>query len=122
MDPATSTPLVLWIPQGHAERGESFWTAVPALLVEASGHSVSLVGEPAPGDRVWISIRVGGLGEDGQPQRLATREGGTTAAIVRVLPRGAGIGDLLRKDRKVDPANIVALVIALALLAYYLAT
>ena len=78
--------------------------------------------ESAPGDRVWISIRVGGLGEDGQPQRLATREGGTTAAIVRVLPRGAGIGDLLRKDRKVDPANIVALVIALALLAYYLAT
>ncbi|MBL8947871.1 MAG: hypothetical protein JNK45_32155, partial [Myxococcales bacterium] len=61
MDPATSTPLVLWIPQGHAERGESFWTAVPALVVEASGHSVGLVGEPAPGDRVWISIRVGGL-------------------------------------------------------------
>lgn len=116
------TNLVLWIPQSHAERGEAFWTAVPARIVEASGHSVSLVGEPASHDRVWIPIRVAGLDDDGRPQLLATREGGTTPAIVRVLPRGAGISDLIRKGRKVDPANVVALVIALALLAYYLAT
>ncbi len=115
-----ATPLVLWMPQSYAESAEPFWTTVPSSVSVGGGATARPIGETAPGDRVWIAIRVGGLHDDFTSYEVATHEGDRVAATIRILPRGAGVSDLLKKGRKVDPANIVAFVILAVLFVGYL--
>lgn len=115
------TPLTIWVPQSYAESAQPFWAAIAVGQVDRSGAPARPVGETTPDGRVWVSVHLAGLVADGTAYDVPAEGGAAIAATLRVLPRGAGVCDLHRAaNKKTDPANIVALIIALLLAAYYL--
>ena len=117
---AADGPTTVWIPQSYAEHGQAFWAALPPWTDER-GASVRAVGEATDDGRVWVAIPMAGLEADGTTHSIATDDGGAIELTLRVLPRGAGFGDLRRAStRKLEPANIVALVVLVAFLVYFL--